>query len=145
MVAAIQSTAHSSYCQINLAILVNTLKKKKDTEQIHWSGLEYDVLLMAKSLTTPLPSHTLLNIRLTWAKKPLTVMRIDGGVKSIGSPAQELLPVPSLLVWERVLFSSLPALNRSALIRRSGQPESSPLIVRVTPHSHSNSCQSSPK
>lgn len=27
-------------------------------------------------------------------------MRIDGGVKSIGSQAQEQLSVPSLLVWK---------------------------------------------
>lgn len=58
-------------------------------------------LPLAKSLTTPMPTHTLLNIRLTLAKKPLTVMRIDGGVKSIGSSAQELLSVPSLLVWKK--------------------------------------------
>lgn len=61
-------------------------------------------LPLAKSLTTPMHTHT-LNIWLTLAKKPLTVMRIDGGVKSIGSPAQELLSVPSLLVWKKECWS----------------------------------------
>lgn len=59
-------------------------------------------LPLAESLATPMLTHTLLNIRIPLAKKkkkkPLTVMRIDGGVKSIGSPTQELLSAPSLLV-----------------------------------------------
>lgn len=92
-------------------------------------------LPLTKSWATSMSTH----IRLTLVKKPLTVMRIDGGVKRIGSAAQKLHLVPSLLVWEKkgVQVSSLPALNWSAVIRRSGQAESSSLIVCVILFSHS--------
>lgn len=56
---------------------------------------------LAKSLAPPMSTHTYFNIRLALAEKPLTVMRIDGGAKSIGSPAQKLLSMPSLLVWKK--------------------------------------------
>lgn len=97
------SKANGDYFKIHFVIL-NFGQHNENGHCLSHStdqGHNMMTLPLAKSMTTPMPTHTLLNIRLTLARKPLTVMRIDGGVKSIGSPAQELLSVPSLLVWKR--------------------------------------------
>lgn len=62
-------------------------------------------------------------------------------VKSIGSPAQELLSFYQS--GKRVLLTGLPALNRSALIKKSGLKSQSS-IVCVTSQSHFK-CLSCPR
>lgn len=100
--SGVWSKANADYFKIHFVIFNFGQQTENRYCLNHFTDQGHNMMTLplAKSLTTPMPTHTLLNIRLTLARKPLTVMRIDGGVKSIGSPAQEL-SVLSLLVWKR--------------------------------------------
>lgn len=71
-------------------------------ETFQWSSHKIMSLHLSTSPTLLMSTHNLFNVRLTLAKKPLRVMRIDRGVKHIGGPTQQLLSESYLLVWKKI-------------------------------------------